>query len=81
MQKNDYQTWLIKWFSEKTGITQDAVDRNFFSEGWLDSFKTLELILEIEKTFKIVLNDAIFNDSRFYTIAGLAEILSELQAT
>ena len=60
-------------------IPADAVHRDFFKEGWLDSFKTIELIMEIEKTFNLTLNDAIFSDPRFSTILGLSEILIEIK--
>ncbi len=79
MTKIDYVAWLIKCFSKSMEMPIDAIHRDFFKEEWLDSFKTLELITEIETTFDIILSDSAFNDPRFSTIAGLAEILTEIK--
>ena len=79
MQKDYYAEWLKNWFTKRVGMPHDAANRDFFVEGWLDSLKTLELISEIETVLKIPLDDSTFSDPRFFTITGLAEILSELE--
>ncbi|EKD71472.1 MAG: hypothetical protein ACD_46C00181G0037 [uncultured bacterium] len=80
MIKNNYKEWLISWFKKNMEISVDVVHRDFFKEGWLDSFKTIELISEIEKTFKLSFSDSHFTDARFSTIDGLAEILAEIKS-
>lgn len=78
-QKDFYVEWLVAWFSGRVEMPSGAVHRNFFVEGWLDSFNTLELILEMETAFNISLNDSILSDPRFSSISGLSEILFEMQ--
>lgn len=78
-QKEFYLKWLEDWFRKKTEIPSDALCRNFFVEKWVDSFQTLELVLEIEGALNIILNDSALNDPRFSSLAGLSEILFELQ--
>ena len=78
MEKKDYLEWLFNWFSNRVEMPTDAVSCNFFTQGWIDSFKILELITEIESTFNIHFEDSAFNDSRFSTIQGLSEIIFEL---
>ncbi|HLB43370.1 MAG TPA: phosphopantetheine-binding protein [Gammaproteobacteria bacterium] len=78
MQKNDYLEWLTHWFRKRMDIPTDAIYRDFFEERWLDSFKTIELITEIEKSFNLTLTDSVFSDPRFSTIVGLSEILLEI---
>lgn len=79
MQKEAYLKWLHEWFSKRVELPTDAFSQNFFTAGWLDSFQTLELILEIETVFKISLNEFTLSDPRFSSMIGVSEILSELK--
>lgn len=80
MEKKGYAEWIIQWFKEKSDITSHDPDANFFNTGLLNSFKTLELIMDIESTLKIAMPDSALTDSRFSSINGLADILSELRS-
>lgn len=77
MQNEVYLEWLKNWFNIKINWPKEEIYKNFFSEGVLDSFRTLELVLDIENEFKISLGENIVNDSRFASINGLAQILAE----
>lgn len=77
MEKIDYLHWLKKWFQDNTGVLIENVSNDFFAEGWLDSFKTLQLITQIEKELDIQLSDAALSDPRFSNLTGLSEILVE----
>lgn len=79
MQRDDYLKWLTDWFKKRMEMPADAIYCDFFVEGWLDSFKTIELISEIETVLNIPLNDSTLSDPRFSTIFGLADILTELK--
>ena len=79
MQREYYLQWLNDWFSQKIKLPDDAMHRNFFTEGWLDSLSTLELIVAIENELHIPLNDSTLNDVRFSSINCLAEMLCELK--
>ena len=79
MKKNTYLIWLKAWFAKKIELPKACEQVDFFKAGWLDSFATLELVLDIEKQFNVSLNDSIFLDARFSTLNGLAEILFELK--
>ena len=72
--------WLKQWFSQREGGSHLLeLDKNYFEQGLVDSFGLLELIFSIEKEFKIKLTEHQFQDTRFSTIRGLAEIIQELK--
>jgi acyl carrier protein len=79
MQRDGYLIWLKKWFHNKTGYQIDTNNSDFFVSGILDSFKTLELIADIEKYLEIILSDENLNDERFSTLNGLSSILFEVK--
>ena len=79
MIQENYLEWLFNWFNKRTSLKEKAFDSNFFVEGWINSFEILELITEMESTFNIHFDDAVFNDPRFSTMRGLAEIMVELK--
>jgi|GEM_PF-3460005 acyl carrier protein len=79
MEKKDYISWIISWFQKKSNVLEVDLQADFFSSGLLDSFKTLELITDIETSLKISLPDSALTDTRFYNINGLADILSEIK--
>lgn len=81
VQKDFYLKWLENWFGKRVDMPADAVFRNFFVEKWIDSFQTLELILEMESEFHIKLDDSVLSDSRFSSISGLSDILFELKSS
>ena len=77
MLKSGYTKWLEEWFADKTDMPAESNDVNFFNSAWLDSFKTLSLVLDIEKKLGVSLSDSAMSDARFSTITGLSEILFE----
>lgn len=74
----DHAAWLREWFSRRADLPADADGRNYFDEGWIDSLGVIELIEDIEAAHALRLGEAQFQDRRFASIGGLAEILAEL---
>lgn len=56
---------------------QFSQDVELFDAGYLDSLGVVRLILFIESTFNVTLDDGILLDKRFTTIAGIGELLSQ----
>lgn len=52
-------------------------DQNIFNLGMIDSMSTIILVEKIEAEFKILLTDKNFQDERFNTVEGLANIIYE----
>ncbi len=78
---DEIQNWLASWFKEKKGATdcEDLYTCNYFQAGYIDSFGVVELIMDIESNFKIRFSQDHFQDRRFSSIKGLADIIRELQ--
>lgn len=79
--QNDTVNWLIEWF-EARGPLPDARgtalhETNYFEAGLIDSIDVIDLIAGIEDHFGIRFNEQHFQDRRFATIGGLAEIIEE----
>ncbi len=51
--------------------------QNIFTLGMIDSMSTIILVEKIEAEFKILLTDKNFQDERFNTVEGLANIIYE----
>ena len=75
----EYKQWLKNWFSEKGNLPTDVEDKNYFQIGLIDSFAVVELIEAVESTFNISFTEEHFQDRRFATIKGLAEIIHEIK--
>jgi len=73
----DYQDWLIGWFHQRAPEVELQIDDNYFITGVIDSLGVIELIEDIEKMFKVRFTENDFQDRRFSSVSGLAEILSE----
>ncbi len=54
---------------------------DYLSAGYVDSHGTVELIVELEGHFGIVFSIEGYEDPRFLTVGGLAEIVEALRAT
>ena len=74
-----YKNWLKCWFAQKGSLPETAEDENYFQIGLIDSFGVIELIEELETTFSITFTEAHFQDRRFVTMKGLAEIIQEIK--
>ncbi len=76
----DMQQWVINWFMEHTGLTEEEIKNNmevnYFNKEYIDSFEFIELIADIED-LGIELDNEQFEDRKFATIKGLIEILNE----
>ena len=79
LEMNIYVDWLIAYFSKNGTIPEDIEKIDFFETGLIDSFGVIELIGEIESYFNIRFNEDNFQDRRFSTIKGLAEIIKEIK--
>lgn len=75
--------WLAAWFRRKapdrTLADEELLRCNFFDAGLIDSFGVIELITEVEAEFGIRFDQNHFQDRRFPTIAGLAELIDQLR--
>lgn len=67
--------WLNDWFAGR-GFRLDR-DANFYDAGAIDSLSVFQLIEELEAKFTFNFDARDFQDRRFSTIAGLAEIVNE----
>lgn len=72
---NNYQTWLTEWFHSREPHITLTPETNFFVAGAIDSFGVIELIEEVEHTFSVKFTQEEFQDPRFVSIQGLAELL------
>lgn len=74
--------WLTEWFKERNKTKNIDVaanaGNNYFELGLIDSLEIVSLIVEAENKFGIKFNEKNFQDRRFATINGLAEIIDEL---
>ena len=69
------ETWLQVWFAER-GFALDR-EQNYYDAGAIDSLGVIELIEDIEMRLGVTWGERDFQDRRFSTIAGLAEIVDE----
>ncbi len=73
--------WLIEWFVNNTGKQKDEIEENldnsYFEMGYLDSFKFIGFISDIEDEFGIEFDNDQFEDRSFSTISGMAKIIEE----
>lgn len=71
--------WLKNYFATKGELPPNSEEMNYFELGLIDSLGVIELIEAIESHFEIKFNETIFQERRFSTIKGLAEIIQELR--
>jgi len=77
--------WLLELFKKNnqeafesiSNEIEDLENKNYFELGLIDSFGIIILIEEIETYYSIRLSEKHFEQRRFSTIAGLAEIIEE----
>ena len=74
--------WIINWFNEHTPNLEvdlmNHLEESYFELGLIDSFGIIEFITAIEADFSIQLTPSHFQDRRFATIKGLANIIDSL---
>ena len=73
--------WLKNWFRQKIHIDsiQDMEHANYLERRLIDSVSVIELVVAAEERFEIGFTGEVFDDPRFSTIAGLAQIIAELE--
>ena len=71
--------WLINWFKKNSLIKireiEQHLDENYLENGWIDSFKFILFITDIENNFKIKFSNDEFQNRKFATINGLSKII------
>ena len=75
----EVNNWLYEWFDKNTELLleeiQNSKDENFLEKGWIDSFKFVTFVTEIEDEFKITFSTDEFQDRAFATLDGLNKII------
>ena len=66
----EIRDWLDAWFVEKgkTDIAEDLFDN-------IDSLEVIDLIVSVEKCFRIKFTEKDFQNRKFSTLEGLSEIV------
>lgn len=74
---DDVKTWIIEWFKENTELKEGemGVKDDYFEKGWVDSFKFIFFIANIEERFDIRFSNDEFQDRSFSTIEGITKII------
>ena len=71
--------WLINWFEKNSDLNLDeivnGVNEDYLVKGWIDSFKFVSFVTEIEDEFKITFSNKEFQNRDFSTIEGLTRII------
>jgi len=77
----EIKIWIEEWFKINTNIESSIIEKNvsqdYFSLGWIDSLKFIQLISDIENNFKIVFLNDEFQKKSFTTVEGLTKIVEE----
>jgi acyl carrier protein len=76
---NEIKIWITDWFIDNSNIKEEEIKKNlslnYFENGWIDSFKFIKFIADIEEYFGITFSNDEFQDRDFATAAGLAKII------
>jgi acyl carrier protein len=78
--KQEVCQWLCDWFASRGKIKGDTAAQlhvDYFEAGLLTSLEVIEFVSEIEERFGVSFSEQDFQDPRFVTIAGLAELVAE----
>lgn len=70
----DIEKWLLEILQTNYGITNISCQENYFDAG-IDSFSFITLVNIIEEKYNISFTNNEFQDRKFSTIHGLAEII------
>jgi acyl carrier protein len=75
----EVKKWLSEWFERNSDLKpidiEKKFDNNYLDKGWIDSFKFVSLITDIEEEFKITFSTDEFQSEKFLTAIGLQEII------
>jgi acyl carrier protein len=76
------QAWAVAWFEGRGavpgGSPAEKLAVDYFAAGLIDSLQVVELIAAAEEKFGVRFEDTHFQERRFATIGGIAEIIEEL---
>ncbi|MGY5142939.1 MAG: acyl carrier protein [Candidatus Nitrosopumilus sp. bin_32a] len=71
--------WLITWFEKNSDLSQKEIEckfsEDYLAKGWIDSFKFVSFVTEIEEEFKITFSTDEFQNRAFSTLEGLGKII------
>lgn len=77
------KNWIYEWFAKNSGVKKDELNlyenKNYLTEGLIDSFGFLSLISACEEELSMEFLDDDFSDDDIFTINGLAKIIAEKQ--
>ena len=80
---NDVTKWIVAYLVKNCGADEVEVesnlDANYFQAGYIDSFRFINMISEIEEKFGIELDSDRFEDKSFSTVNGLSKIIEEIK--
>jgi acyl carrier protein len=77
--KEQVSQWLCDWFVSRRKFRGDSAtlpDINYFDAGLLTSLEVIEFVSQIEDRFGMQFSERDFQDPRFVTVAGLAELVA-----
>ena len=73
--------WLQEWFEKNTDVSKEKIEKsggeNYLLGGWIDSFKFITLISEIEEKYGIRFSNDEFQDRSFGTIDGMSKAIQK----
>jgi acyl carrier protein len=78
---SNIKSWIVNWFIKNSNIEENKIHQslssNYLSDGWIDSFRFISFITDIEEHFSITFSNDEFQDRSFATIQGLSEIIGK----
>lgn len=84
MADNDPSAFILSWFEARGPVpgasAAEKLKIDYFDAGLIDSLTVVELVAVIEEKYGVRFTDAHFQERRFATIGGVAEITRELLA-
>jgi acyl carrier protein len=81
--KDQAAQWLCDWFLSRRKFKGNAdalLTLNYFEAGLLTSLEVIEFVSEIEDRFGVQFSEQDFQDPRFVTVVGIAQLIAEQSA-
>jgi len=76
---NNINVWIINWFVNNSNLDKKEIKEkshtSYLENGWIDSFKFINFISDIEEHFGITFSNDEFQNRSFSTIDGLMKII------
>ena len=76
---DEVKSWVINWFTNNADVRKQEIETglasNYLENGWIDSFKFIKFIADIEEHFGITFSNDEFQNRNFATIDGLVRII------